>query len=1058
MRWTTTSTIFCFFIFLNFNAFGQTIDRGPYLQTVTPQSIIIKWRTTSATSSKVWYGNDPSNLNLTLSVGANVTDHEMQISDLSQNTKYYYAVGNANGQMAGGDPNHYFITSPDNSGNQTVRIWALGDCGTGNSNQRAVRDAYYDFIGADHTDVILLLGDNAYSDGTQSEYQNALFENMYEDKLINSVLWPSFGNHDGHSSLSVTQTGPYYDIFSVPKNGEAGGEPSGTEAYYSFDYGNIHFICLNSDDIDADPEEDMMQWLVSDLESTNQDWIIVFFHHSPYTGEEGNDSDHSSSATDMREIAAPIMEAGGVDLVLAGHTHAYERSYLINGHYNDSPTFDPNTMIIDGGDGRVDGDGAYFKENSSNGIGTVYVVAGSSGKLDQDDYNYPAMIHSFEKLGSFAIEVEGLQLNANFIDSEGIIQDYFTIVKMHDPPVVNITQPTDQQYYPTPQVVTITADASDVNGTVTQVEFFVNNTSIGVDNGAPYSINWLIPSEGTFNIKAIATDNDGFFSSSSISINVGHLESCVRVNASSDDAEEKPDGSVSLTSSDLELVNDGGNQTIGMRFKNHEIPQCAEIQSAYIQFTVEGTDNLNPCNLNIFAEASDDPVTFSDNDWNITSRERTVASATWSPPDWLNIGDSGVGQQTVDISPLIQEVVNRPGFTANSSIVIIIDGVGERGAESFDGNALSAPQICISYYPDGADEDGDGVCDALDQCPGSPEPGMPCDDGDPETTNDTVTDDCDCVGSTTYDCPELMANYGDPCDDGDDISINDMIDVSCNCVGQFFMEQSITAGSDDAEESENGAVNLTSSDLEMVVDDDDIQTIGLRFNHILIQQGAVIDSAYIQFTVEEPENIDPCELLISGQAVDNAVTFSSADFNISNRPLTTSTVSWLPDAWTIDDESGTAQRTSDISAVIQEIINRDGFVSGNSIAIIIEGEGMRTAFSYDGDPQKAAKIKIYFRGQTIGVKPDLQGGKSNVSVFPVPATDHLNVTFNCVAAQEIPLWISDLNGRNYYSGTHKVAAGKNKLLLENLDLPDGMYFLQLSVDGGWLVAKFIILE
>src|SRR5690606_8289625 len=113
--------------------------------------------------------------------------------------------------------------------------------------------------------------------------------------------------------------------------------------------------------------------------------------------------------------------AGGVDLVLAGHTHAYERSYLINGHYNDSPTFDPNTMIIDGGDGRVDGDGAYFKENSSNGIGTVYVVAGSSGKLDQDDYNYPAMIHSFEKLGSFAIEVEGLQLNANFIDSEGII-------------------------------------------------------------------------------------------------------------------------------------------------------------------------------------------------------------------------------------------------------------------------------------------------------------------------------------------------------------------------------------------------------------------------------------------------------------------------------------------------------------------------------------------------------------------------------------------------------------------------------------------------------------
>ena len=133
MSWKQSIFTILIFGFFVAELIGQTIDRGPYLQSVSQESIYIKWRTDSSTDSKVWYGDSPSNLNLMITSGVNVTDHEILIEGLASNTSYYYAVGNNNGQMAGGDDNHYFLTSPDTSGNQIVRAWVLGDCGTANN-------------------------------------------------------------------------------------------------------------------------------------------------------------------------------------------------------------------------------------------------------------------------------------------------------------------------------------------------------------------------------------------------------------------------------------------------------------------------------------------------------------------------------------------------------------------------------------------------------------------------------------------------------------------------------------------------------------------------------------------------------------------------------------------------------------------------------------------------------------------------------------------------------------------------------------------------------------
>ncbi len=171
----------------------------------------------------------------------------------------------------------------------------------------------------------------------------------------------------------------------------------------------------------------------------------------------------------------------------------------------------------------------------------------------------------------------------------------------------------------------------------------------------------------------------------------------VRVGASSDDGEERASGNMYLMSSDLELTfDDGGDQTVGMRFLGITVPQGATISSAHLQFQVDEV-NTGTTDLTIAGEASDDALTFTSSSGNITSRTTTAASVTWSPPPWTTKGEAGAAQQTSDIATVIQEIVNRPGWQSGNSLVLIIAGTGERTAESFDGDATGAPLLHIEY-------------------------------------------------------------------------------------------------------------------------------------------------------------------------------------------------------------------------------------------------------------------------------------------------------------------------------------------------------------------------
>src|SRR5206468_4202959 len=239
------------------------------------------WRTSRSTNSVARFGLAANTLGWEARGQVLTNNHCVELTNLAPDTKYYYSVGATDTNLANGEE-FYFITAPTHA--KPTRIWALGDCGTASqpfqTGALQVRDAYLAYTGSRETDVWLMLGDNAYSYGTDSEYQAAVF-----------------------------------DVYQA------------------------------------------------DLDDNTNEWIVAFWHSPPYTkGSHNSDvfTDSEGRLFWMREQVCPLLERNGVDLVLCGHSHCYERSYLMHGHYGTSLELMPS-MIVDGSSGRPEESGPYQK-------------------------------------------------------------------------------------------------------------------------------------------------------------------------------------------------------------------------------------------------------------------------------------------------------------------------------------------------------------------------------------------------------------------------------------------------------------------------------------------------------------------------------------------------------------------------------------------------------------------------------------------------------------------------------------------------------------------------
>jgi hypothetical protein len=199
----------------------------------------------------------------------------------------------------------------------------------------------------------------------------------------------------------------------------------------------VHFIVLDSEGPSTGvgkplPTDPMMLWLVSDLQATTADWVIALWHRPPYSKGQLHDSDVEQNEINMRTKVLPTLENYGVDLVLTGHSHSYERSYLLDGHYGLSPTFDLATHALDSGDGDPAGDGAYRKATMGPAPheGEVHAVCGSSSEVrTMTTLNHPAHKVGLFELGSMIIDIDGDTLDAKFLNSAVQVTDRFRIVK-----------------------------------------------------------------------------------------------------------------------------------------------------------------------------------------------------------------------------------------------------------------------------------------------------------------------------------------------------------------------------------------------------------------------------------------------------------------------------------------------------------------------------------------------------------------------------------------------------------------------------------------------------
>ncbi len=447
--------LFALLFLLPQSLLSQTLTRGPYLQLGTQTAATIRWRTDVPTQGRVAYGLSAGSLTESVTESGSGTEHEVRVTGLTPDRQYFYSVGTPT-QILQAGPDTYFLTAPPADTKRKIRIASFGDCGFRyvGTNQAEVRDGFLNYRGNTPTDLWMLIGDNSY-EGEDAHFQYNFFTPYGGNLLKNSMLFAVPGNHDYSNNLALAASHaiPYFSIFSFPINAEAGGVASGTEEWYSFDYGPIHFVMLDGygtrsvNGVDLRFYSDTTNhpqaiWLKQDLAANTKKWTVVYLHFPPYS-QGSHNSETEADLIAIRQNVNPILERFGVDLVLTGHSHVYERSWPIHDQYGPMSDFATNPAAYrspaHNSTGRYDGSAGscpYLTTGEKKKQGTVYVVSGSAGAFDPNPTpNTHAVMLKTEKVigGSFYIEVEDNRLDAKFLQNNTpnspVIGDQFTIMK-----------------------------------------------------------------------------------------------------------------------------------------------------------------------------------------------------------------------------------------------------------------------------------------------------------------------------------------------------------------------------------------------------------------------------------------------------------------------------------------------------------------------------------------------------------------------------------------------------------------------------------------------------
>jgi hypothetical protein len=364
----------------------------PYLQQLSDTSVMIQWTTRTGETSAVHYGTDTGSAQVAHGVPSsiaalNMQMHRVALTGLQPDTTYSYKIYTDEEDLWP-EQRLAFRTAPSPGSATPFSFLAFGDFGKNTDSQKRLRDQ----MARDSFRFVVSTGDNAYAAGTYAEFDTNVFQ-IYGDVFSKAAFFPTLGNHD----YATGSGAPYLDLFSLPRNAW---RSSHQERYYSFDYGSVHVVALDTntplDAIDSAATDDMFDWLRDDLSRTTQPWIIAVVHHAPYsTGGHGSDSRAQTKLV-------PIFEQYGVDLVLSGHDHIYQRSKPLRG-------------------GQV-------TTVEQGGIPYIVSGAGSAADYGCTSAEWVAVAYCAKTYGIYSrVQVTGSRLTVEAIDDAGAVRDSFSL-------------------------------------------------------------------------------------------------------------------------------------------------------------------------------------------------------------------------------------------------------------------------------------------------------------------------------------------------------------------------------------------------------------------------------------------------------------------------------------------------------------------------------------------------------------------------------------------------------------------------------------------------------
>lgn len=651
-------------------------------------TITIGWNQISGTSPVVHYGTTdfgtvwssyPSTKAVTRSVyykGMNNTF--VKLENLSPNTNYYFVIKDSEGLSN----RFWFKTAP--STNDRMSFIAGGD----SRNNRTPRRNANTLVAKLKPTAVFFGGDmtNGDSSSEWKEWFDDWQNTIASDGRMFPII-PARGNHeDSNNSI--------YHLFNVPS----------TSVYYDITFGsNLYTVFTLNSEISAGGNQ--YTWLQSKLATNSAVWKSAQYHKPmrPHVASKSEGNDEYSSW-------AALFYAKGVNLVFESDSHTVKTTWPVK--------------PCSGGAGCEDG----FSRATTGG--TVYVGEGCWGaplRSANDAKDWTRDADSFNQFKWIFVEESKIEIRTVKVDNASQVgtvsnSNPFSIpsnIDLWSPangavitllnsnvnlPEVAVTSPKNGDVFTVNKNISLQASASDSDGSIRRVDFYVNNTIVGTDASAPYSIDWTpTVNNQRYELKAIAVDNDGNAASSNgITIFVGTVSQTISVaiNRTNDDVEEyQSSGRMYMDSSDLELVYDGsrkGNQHVGLLFRNLNIPKNATISDAYLQFTTDETSS-GTTELKIRMEQSAQPAMLTDADYNVSKRTYLDSFVTWNPAPWTQVGQAGSAQRTPSLKSLVQQVVSLDDWKAGNNMMFYLSGTGERTAEAYDGSSSKAPKLVVSY-------------------------------------------------------------------------------------------------------------------------------------------------------------------------------------------------------------------------------------------------------------------------------------------------------------------------------------------------------------------------